>query len=112
MDQRPDSGSPSKNIVAVWRNKVAVWSKPKASQRPVLMVSDVAMPSRGRYPWFAAAFKPAQGPRMSPGPGACHSCSPDVDTSWDTGSNLLYVACSGAPGYSGNGVTGAIPTES
>jgi hypothetical protein len=68
IDQRPESGSKSKNMVAVWRKGVAVLSSPKASHNPMLMVSDVAMPPQGMYPWSATALRPAQGPLISPGP--------------------------------------------
>lgn len=47
MAHCPEIGSPSKNIVAVWRKIVAVLSKLKASHRPVLMASEVMIPVRG-----------------------------------------------------------------
>lgn len=47
MDHLPLMGSPLKNIVAVWRKRVAVLSSENASHRPVLMASAVAIPLRG-----------------------------------------------------------------
>lgn len=41
---------------------------------------------RKHTPWLAAAFKPAQGPRWSSGPGATNLCSPSTETSWDAAS--------------------------
>ncbi|KAI7205956.1 hypothetical protein KC324_g2 [Hortaea werneckii] len=105
---------PRELVSSEWK-RVAVLSRPNASHSPVLTDSAVAIPSRGRY--LAARqlryntdSQPAQGPLISPGPGARNSCSPEVETRWDSGSNLSYRAWDGLPGYSGNGTRAGTPT--
>lgn len=62
MDQVPKTGSPAKIIAYAARNPPRTGAMPYKASRPVIVSSMVVTPLRDRYPWFAAAFKPGQGP--------------------------------------------------
>ena len=90
IDQVPETGSPVIATANTPRIAEAVGPNEYASPRPVtaqiqlvsnfgrccvadLLCSILAMPFLGRKPWFAAAFKPGQGPRISEGDGGMYS---------------------------------------